>query len=165
MLHATDTERTGTIPPAAAPTPTSVQWMIRTGRMDHDALKAHFLRQLTTIQLTCGLPADDPHLRLYASKVRGSEPYVPCTLMIATSQTARMVVVADRDGRPYRDGMFLEDRATGQRMNVAARTATTVICFLAQQHLVLGILAEQTAALAREARGPLPARRGVETVR
>lgn len=86
-------------------------------------------RSPTTLERRLGTPRaagrralhpDDDALR---PGLPGVDENTPCTLVIATSNTARLIVVAGHAGRPLDGGILLEERARGFRLGLEAHWA------------------------------------------
>jgi hypothetical protein len=109
---------------------------VATAAFDPAAARRHFVRAHTTIELRVGFEDADPQLSHYVNAC-GAARHRAYTLLIATSPTARLIVLADRTGRALAGGLLLEDRASGHQHAPTRATVNAVLAYLGQMHRTL----------------------------
>ena len=96
----------------------------------------HFQAAHVDIEIRCGFSDSDPVIDHWRLQVPGAERGRGYTLIVVSSDTARLVCLCDRSGMPYPNGLLVTDKHT-LRERVGYELAREVITYLAGWHAVL----------------------------
>ena len=96
----------------------------------------HFTAAHTDIEIRCGFSDTDPVIDHWRLQVPGAERGRAYTLIVVTSDSARLICLCDRTGMPYPNGLLLTDKHA-LREHVGYELAREVLTYLAGWHAVL----------------------------